>query len=515
MSKIKPKNIKELPIKKLLCQMIFPRLDATQYYEDKEYSKKIHSLVEDGIGGFCVFKGTMGNVKSMISVLQGIAKIPLLFCADYEFGLPMRLENGTAFPHARVFGESDNSEFTSECSEAIAKEAKSIGVDWILAPVCDINNNPNNPIINIRSFGDNIEIVEKHSVQFIDGFHSQNVMSCAKHFPGHGDTDVDSHLALPVLKYSKERIEQFELQPFINAIKHGVKSVMVGHLSIPVLDESGEPASISKKIITDLLRIKLGFDGVIVTDALDMKGLSNYPEDKILIKAAQAGNDILLLPENPITCIDVLYAALENNELEYNKIIESVDRIIKAKEWCGLFGNKLIKDIEISFVEHERIALKVAYNALKMFGNQDILPFKDYHQIGGFALMQTDDIEMPSMFFKILAQAVENDCDFGFIDKEIDEKDLFALKHGITNADIMVFAFFFKPTAYQQLQLPEKIINAFKVLSEGKKTIAILFGNPYLKDQINADLIISPFSDTLPSVAATILKLSGRQANLE
>jgi hypothetical protein len=246
-----------------------------------------------------------------------------------------------------------------------------------------------------------------------------------------------------------------------------------------------------------------------------MKCLSNYSNEEILIKAVQAGNDILLLPAEPEKAIGIIEIALNDKLIEKKQIIESVERIIKAKEWCGLFDNNPKKEIEIFFAEHERIALKVAYEGLRMFGNENILPFKEYHQIAGFAFMQTDDIDMPSMFFKILAQAVENDCDFGFIDKDIQENDLFSLKHGIKNADIMVFAFFFKPSAFQKLQVPESIMNAYKSLSEGKKTIAVLFGNPYLKDSIEADLIISPFSDSLPSVAATIMKLSGRQANLD
>jgi beta-N-acetylhexosaminidase len=515
MRKKNPTNISELPLQSLIGQMIFPRLDATLYYEDEEYSRRIHDLVEQGVGGFCVFKGTMGHVKSMINVLQSIAKIPLLFCADYEYGLPMRLDNGTGFPHAWAFGQCNNLKLTYICASAIAKEAKSIGIDWILAPVCDINNNPNNPIINIRSFGNDIETVEQHSVKYIEGFHSQKVMSCAKHFPGHGDTDIDSHLSLPVLNHSSKRIEEFELQPFINAIKHEVKAIMTGHLSVPVLSSDGLPASLSKAMTTDLLRNNLKFDGIIITDALDMKGLSNYSNEEILIKAVQAGNDILLLPAEPEKAIGIIEIALNDKLIEKKQIIESVERIIKAKEWCGLFDNNPKKEIEIFFAEHERIALKVAYEGLRMFGNENILPFKEYHQIAGFAFMQTDDIDMPSMFFKILAQAVENDCDFGFIDKDIQENDLFSLKHGIKNADIMVFAFFFKPSAFQKLQVPESIMNAYKSLSEGKKTIAVLFGNPYLKDSIEADLIISPFSDSLPSVAATIMKLSGRQANLD
>ncbi|MFH1051400.1 MAG: glycoside hydrolase family 3 N-terminal domain-containing protein [bacterium] len=504
-------NIELLSIRKLSAQVVFPRISAEEYYKDKEYQQSIHKLVEEGIGGFCVFQGNMGNVKSMITVLQSLAEIPLLFCADYEFGLPMRLENGTAFPQAMALGKSGNPEHTLKCSEAIAKEAKSIGVNWNLAPVCDINSNPNNPIINIRSFGDNLNIVQNHLSEYIRGHHNQNVLTCAKHFPGHGDTDKDSHSELPVLKHDKKRINDLELKPFIHAIQNDVKSIMVGHLSVSSLDESGIPASLSRKIITELLREELKYNGLILTDALDMKSLATlFSEEEIIIKAFNAGNDILLLPENPLYAIDILEKYIDNHSELKEQLFSSVNRILDAKEWCGLFDRKSV-EIEISFFEHEKIALSAAYDALEILGDEHLIPLNEKFRVGGFAFLQTDDLDIPTSFFRILGQAIENDCDFGFIDKDIQEKDLAGLKFGIQKADIMLFAFFFKPSAYQSMKVPDGIMHAYQKLSEGKKKIAILFGNPYLKESIDADLIISPFSDSLPSIAATILKLSGRK----
>jgi len=508
-------NISTLSTRQLIAQCVFPRISAVQYYADKDYQQNIHQLVEEGIGGFCVFQGNMGIIKSMITVLQSISKIPLLFCADYEFGLPMRLENGTAFPHAMALGKTGKPKHTFNCSEAIAKEAKSIGVLWNLAPVCDINSNPNNPIINIRSFGDNIDVVKSHLAEYIKGHHSKKVLTCAKHFPGHGDTDKDSHSELPTLKHAQNRIYEMELKPFIHAIESGTKSIMVGHLAVPSLDESGTPASLSGKIISGILRNELNYEGLIVTDALDMKSLSKlYSEDEILIKAFLAGNDILLLPVNPKSALDILENYIENNPDLKQQLIESFQRILDAKEWCGLFNRKS-EEMEISFFEHEKIALVAAYDALEIWGDEQLIPINEKYRIGGFAFLQTDDIDTPTSFFRILGQAIENDCDFGFIDKNIQENDLLALKFGIQNADIMLFAFFFKPSAYKSMTVPDEIINAYKTLSEGKKKIAILFGNPYLKDSIDANLIISPFSDSLPSIAATILKLSGRKMDFK
>ena len=507
-------KLESLSTRQQVAQCIFPRVSAEQYYKDNEYQQITHQLVEDGIGGFCVFQGTMGTVKSMITVLQSIAKVPMLFCADYEYGLPMRLDNGTAFPHAMALGKTGNPKHTYKCSEAIAKEAKSIGVRWNLAPVCDINSNPNNPIINIRSFADKVEVVQSHLEEHIKGHHSQNVLTCAKHFPGHGDTDKDSHSDLPLLKHDRNRIMNFELQPFIHAIKNDVKTIMIGHLVVSSLDGSETPASLSKTIVTDLLRNELGFNGIVITDALDMKALTNiFTLDEIVVKAFEAGNDILLLPENPNVAIDILEKHVEMHLEVKEQLMASVGRILRAKEGCGLFDRDS-KENEISFFEHEKIALAAAYDALEISGDKHLIPIKEKFRVGGFAFLQTDDIDTPTSFFRILGQAIENDCDFGFIDKNIQEKDLQGLKFGIQKADIMIFAFFFKPSAYQSMKVPDEIMNAYKALSEGKKKIAILFGNPYLKDSIDADLVTSPFSDSLPSIAATILKLSGRDKAL-
>ena len=234
---------------KLAAKCVFPRLTTERFFSDSEYKSEIVKLIILGVGGFCIFTGTDDEVGRMTEELQLSAEIPLLFCADFEHGLPMRLQGGTAFPHAMALGIADNPEVTEQIGRAIAVESRTIGVHWNLSPVCDINSNPKNPIINIRSFGENKEIVTKHSLSYISGTQSEKVLACAKHFPGHGDTDVDSHLALPVLRKSIKEIEDLELKSFEAAIKNGVKSIMVAHLAIPAIDESNTPASLSENII--------------------------------------------------------------------------------------------------------------------------------------------------------------------------------------------------------------------------------------------------------------------------
>ena len=240
---------------------------------------------------------------------------------------------------------------------------------------------------------------------------------------------------------------------------------MTGHLSVPALDNSNLPASLSKKIITGLLREKLNYNGIIITDALDMKAITNkFSNDEAVIMAIEAGNDILLLAPEPISAIETLEKKAETDTEFRKKLIESVERIRQAKKWCGLLEtNNIPEEISVPFSEHEKLALEIAYDAVELIGNQKIIPIDEESIVAGFAFLQTEDIDTPAMFFRILGQAINNDCDFGFIDKDILE------------------------------------------------TISILFGNPYLKDAIKADLIISPYSDSLPALAAVIMKMSGRK----
>ncbi|OGU11988.1 MAG: hypothetical protein A2X61_12370 [Ignavibacteria bacterium GWB2_35_12] len=523
-------NIESFNYNQLAAQCIIGRLSSDDYFKDIGYQENAKNLVKSGIGGFCVFKGTAADTKKMLDELQYLSEIPLFFCADFENGLPMRLLDGTAFPHAMAMGYADDSELTFQCAKAIAEEAKAIGINWNLAPVCDVNSNPQNPIINIRSFGENSSIVEKHSLAYVQGTQSVNVLSCAKHFPGHGDTDIDSHLSLPVLNKSREELNALELKPFMNAINNGARSIMVGHLSVPSIDDSGLPASLSKKIITDLLRKELGFDRLILTDALDMNSItSNYSNAQAIELLFKAGADIALLPPDCNEAINTLESLMKNDTIILEQVKRSVEKIIGAKNWCSSEKLTTQGDVETGLrpvstklnlselaEKHGNLALKIAMKSISVIGNNSLLPIQKKLSIGGFAFIPDDDIQPGALFFKMLAQALDNDCDFGFINDEISDGDLKSLKEGIKNADIMLLAFFYRAKAYKgTVNITDKIKNIVSELSEGKKTIAVLFGNPYLKDVIMTDTYLLAYSDSLPSIAASIVKLSGMQLNVD
>ncbi len=496
----------------ITAQVIFPRISADEFKES-HYKKLTYELVDKHVGGFCVFGGDLLETYNMINELQSRSKIPLLFCADFENGLPMRLRGGTEFPHMMALGKANDSELTYMIAKSIALECKKIGIHWNLAPVADINSNRENPIINIRSFGETPEIVSNHVEKYINGLQSENVMACAKHFPGHGDTSIDSHITMPVLNQLESRIRNVDLEPFVTAVKNNVKSIMAGHLAAPVLDPEKIPATLSPKIL-ELLRNELKYEGLIVTDALDMKAItSNYSNSDAVIKAINAGCNALLLPPEPLDAINTLINESSKNEDFRHHLKISAKKVLEAKRWVGLFDSNtnINENINLS-IEHEKLALKAAYKSIEIEGNSKLLPIPEEERFAGFAFVQDENLEKPSLFFKILAQAVENDCDFGFIDENITNEEINNLLSSIGKVELIIFAFFYKAKAYSgSIALPDKIRMIVDNISGKTKSIAVFFGNPYLKEKIYADLKLNAYSDSIASIAASILYLSGRK----
>jgi len=510
-------NIKQLSPGKLAAQLIVPRLSINEYINNNDYKNQIIKLVNEGIGGFCVFAGSPQQVRNIIDDLQIMSDIPLIFCADFENGLTMRLNNGTEFPHAMALGKTNDSNITKQVASLIAQEAKIIGIHWNLAPVCDVNSNPDNPVINIRAFGEDTETVSDHAVAYIKGTQSEKCLSCAKHFPGHGDTDVDSHLGLPVINKSFEEIYDFEITPFIKAIENNVKSIMLGHLSVPSMDGSGKPASISGKVIS-YLKNELKYKGLILTDALDMKAITEkFNSADAALEAFNAGNDVILMPEDAFVALDALSHELSNDKEKFEQALASAEKLYKAKQWCGLtlpvidIGNK---NLEHFAMKHQRIALESAEPAIKISNNIS-LPLSDNKEIAGFTFVFGDEMDKGVLFFKMLAQAIENDIHFGFMNDKITDQELAQFSEELKYTDLIIFCFFVKGQAYKKgIEITDRINEIIKKLTKAKDVITIIFGNPYLDKKLEQKSIIYTYSDSLPSIAAAVMKLSGRNANV-
>lgn len=312
-------------------QIRYPAWEATS--EDLKYW-----LQELNIGGVILLGGSAAELTLRTQQLQQWARLPLFVAADIEEGVGQRFTGATWFPPPMALGKMAESnleeaiDFAFSMGRITAQEALSIGINWILAPIVDVNNNPDNPVINIRAFGDRSDVVSKLATAFIKGANSFPVLTTAKHFPGHGDTITDSHLDLPKINHNQTRLNQVELPPFQAAIEAGVDGVMSAHLLIETWDNQN-PATLSHHILTEQLREKLNFQGLIVTDALIMGGVAKYsPSNEICVQAIKAGADILLMPSNPLEAIDSVEKAVTSGIISEERINDSLKRIQKAKE---------------------------------------------------------------------------------------------------------------------------------------------------------------------------------------
>lgn len=349
------------------------------------HTDKIKTLIkEHHIGGVMFSKGGPYRQAKLTNEYQALSKTKLLITQDAEWGLSMRLDSTYAFPWNMTLGAIKDNTLVEEVGKQIGEHCKRVGVHMNFAPDIDINTNPNNPIIGNRSFGeDKINVAEK-GIAFMKGMAAANVLGSAKHFPGHGDTSQDSHKTLPTIDFSAERIENVELYPFRKLIENGVASIMVAHLDIPSLGtSSGKPSSLSKEIVTDLLKDKLGYKGLIFTDALNMKGASNYKEPgDVDVAAFLAGNDILLISENIPKAVLKIKKAYEKNKITEERLSHSVKKILMAKYKVGLHDYKPVSleniASDLNTRSNDILYAKLIENAITVVKNKgDVLPIKD------------------------------------------------------------------------------------------------------------------------------------------
>lgn len=304
----------------------------------------INLIKKYNIGALCFFQGGPVRQAALTNAYQDMAKTPLLITIDGEWGLGMRLDSVTKFPYQLTVGAINDESIVYRMGVAVGEQMKRIGVQVNYAPVVDINNNPNNPVIGYRSFGEDKYKVAKLGVAYTKGMQDAGIMACAKHFPGHGDTEVDSHVDLPVISKSKTKLDSLELYPFEQLFKAGVGSVMIAHLSIPAIDKTANrPTSLSKNNVTRLLRDELKFGGLTFTDALEMKGVTKYfPAGEAAVQALIAGNDMLCLPENVPAAIAAIKTAIKKRKLKWKDIDEKVIKVLYAKYGLGLTKAQVI-----------------------------------------------------------------------------------------------------------------------------------------------------------------------------
>jgi len=389
-------KLSEMTLYEKCAQMIMPAVYRNDLDPSSNGYKEISSLVrEQKIGGLILYQGELVEQAKFINDMQSIADIPLLIASDFERGLGTRIDNATEFPHAMALGSANNLSYAYEMGKAISIESRLLGIHWNFAPVADINNNPLNPIINIRAFSENKYEVTKFINAFIKGAKEERTLTTVKHFPGHGNTTIDSHRDLPQINGSKDFLLRNELYPFIKAIELKVHSVTVGHLDVPSLDPiKGVPATLSESIIDHLLKKELGFDGLIVTDAMLMEAITKYySTEEATVLAVKAGNDVILSPSDDETAITALSLAVYSGEISIKRIDESVRKILAAKRWLKIEQNRYsyIENIKqsVTIKSHITLAKEIAENSITLLKNDDdILPLNlnEYKNIYCFTL---------------------------------------------------------------------------------------------------------------------------------
>jgi len=306
--------------------------------DDKHYGA-IEELIEGyNIGGLVFFQGTATKQVQLTNRYQQAATTPLLIATDAEWGLGMRLENTISYPRQMTLGALQDDTLIYRTGAEIARQLKLLGVHINFAPVMDVNNNPDNPVIGRRSFGENKEKVATKGTAYLCGLQDHDIFAVAKHFPGHGDTNQDSHHTLPTVAHPRQRMEKLELFPFKKAIQEGVGGMMTAHLHVPAYDETPQrAATLSKKVVTDLLKKQLGFQGLVFTDALNMKGVSDYHQPgEVDLLALQAGNDVLVFPEDVPKAIALIKQAINDKQLDGQAVDEKVKCILRLKYQMGL-----------------------------------------------------------------------------------------------------------------------------------------------------------------------------------
>ena len=431
----------------------------------------------------------------------------------------MRLYNTTHFPPAMGIAATGNPKYAYEAGKITAIEGRAIGIHQNYAPVVDVNNNYKNPIINIRSFGETPELVSKYAVEYIRGLQENGMIATAKHFPGHGDTDIDSHRDLPVINYSFERLDSVELPPFIDAINAGVKSIMVAHISFPKIDTvPGIPATLSEKIVTELLKKKLMFDGLIVTDAMTMKGVTKgFSNAKAAVLAVKAGNDIILLPPNVERAIDAIVKAVKRGEISEERINQSVEKILRIKYRLGLNKNRFVDLSKVRKIvanrEHLKKAKEIARASITVVKNDGVLPLLqfDIPKIHLITVVDTYDPYMGRKFVSEIEKRYDN-LILSRVDSRSTDEELKEILSLARTADLIIVAAYVKVRAYQgTITLPEKQARFMHELVKLKKPVVLIsFGNPYIAmDYPEVRAYICAYSDANPVVEAVAEVLFG------
>ena len=532
----------------------FENFDSDAYRQFRDQMRKYHVgsiTLTVHVDGPFLLKNPPLEVASIANQLQRDSKLPLLIAADFERGLASRVSSVPAFPDAMAFGAAGKTAYAERFGAITAEESRAIGIEWDFSPVADVNSNPNNPIINTRSFGENPEAVGDLVAAFIRGAKAHGMMTTAKHFPGHGDTGTDSHLGVAKVEGDLSRLETVELPPFKKAISAGVDSVMVAHLSVPALEpDPDRVATISKNVVSGVLREQMDFKGIVVTDALDMRGLTSlYPPEKgspsakAAVDAVKAGNDVILWPTDLDAAFHGIVNAVKTGEIPVARINASVKKILEMKAALGLNRGRLVDPARVPYLvskqEDMQFAQQVADDSMTLVrDNGHTLPLprlratqveneifqplvKATDQI--VAIVLTDSVHgSVGRGFESALKARRADATVFYVDNQLAPALTPQILQTAKDASRVVIAIYMVPTAAKQVMVEGKLVNSVgleeatgRLLTQvlnaaADKTVVIALGNPYVARDFPAmQTYICTFSNAPTSELSAVKVLFG------
>ena len=494
--------IAQLSLHEKVGQMLMGRIEGDfDNIDAAQMRAAIEQITAQGIGGFAVGIGTPVDFALKLNELQKRSKLPLWFAADLEWGSGMRLwrptwlpygsqgGGGTAFPFNMGVGATGDPAFAEAAGRITGREARAVGVHWVLAPVADVNTAADNPIVNVRSYGAVPSEVGRFVAAFVKGATQSRVLTSAKHFPGHGDTEVDSHVELPVLQVTRARLDSLELVPFRAAISAGASSIMTGHLAVPALGSAQLPASVAPQTGT-LIRNELGFGGLIITDALTMgalRRLPGYSPGELAVRAVEAGTDVVLSPPDIAQAHAGIVAAVQSGRLPVERIDASVRRILGAKAWLGLHRSRFVVLDSVNRIvaapEHERVAAEMAVRSITLARDSaNVLPLdpRTVRRVTVVAFSAPNDIAAGRTLAAQLRRSF-NTVEFTRLDETVDQSIYDAVLEQARQADAVVFATFLMPISGQgHIRVHARASTlADRIAALRKPTVTVAFGEPY------------------------------------
>ena len=474
--------------------------------KDQNHISGVRKLVEqEKIGGIILMQDDAEQEIALVNEFQKKSRVPMLFGMDAEWGLYQRIKTAHKFPWAMTLGAIQDNNLVYEMASKIAEDAKKMGIYWNFAPVVDVNTNPKNPIIGNRSFGSDVQNVIVKSLAYAQGLQDNGVLAAIKHFPGHGDTDVDSHLDLPVVKHSLERLNKIELAPFKALMDKKIGGAMIAHLYVPQLEKGKNiPASISYDIVTNLLKNKFRYEGLVITDALNMNAVAKkYPAGELDLRAFKAGNDILLFSQDVPTGKKLIKEAIQKGEISEKRLEESVKKILKTKYLLGLqnlrpFSSEGINNV-LKNDSHAKISEKLYANALTLL--------KDEKQL--FPLREKEVYYLPleeashEAFLQELSKEIKV--------KKISFKEIQSIPE---NAVVIIGLHKDNSTAYKPYKISWESKRLINQVKSRNKVILNVFGSPYALQDVDISGISSvlvSYENNPLSMKATAEAYLGKQ----